>query len=171
MGFLQRLFGDLLPPGFTATLAEDEHVIAHAETDGGPLVATSLGLWVPVGDGHRCIGWHVISKAAWSDDQLSIVEAEATGQAGHAVLIADMRIVKYRLDMPGKLPKVVRERVNSSIRARYHKDLPGGGAWFVQRKVPHVGAPLLQVRADPGTDPEVVADIAQEAAAKLAGDE
>lgn len=167
---LQRLFGDRRPPGFTATLAEHEHVLADAETAAGPLVATSLGLWVPSGDGHRCIGWHLISKAGWGEDQLSIVEAEPTGRAGQAVLIADMRVMKYRLDAPGKLPKVVRDRVNSSIRSRYHKELPGGGAWFVQRKVPQVGAPLLQVRADPGTDPDIVADIAQEAAAKLAAE-
>jgi hypothetical protein len=47
---------------------------------------------------------------------------------------------------------VVHERVTGSIKSRHHRDLPGGGAWFVQRKVAGRDGILLQVRPDPGTD-------------------
>lgn len=168
MKLLRRLLGDRAPADFTGALDDDEHVLADAATASGPLVATSRGLWVPTADGTRRIGWHMISKAGWRDGSLSVVEADETGRAGDALLIADRRAVSYSLRRSGKLPKVVRERVNASISATYHRELPGGGAWFVQRKVPGVAAPILQVRAEPGTDPEIVADIAREAAAKLA---
>ncbi|MQA61743.1 MAG: hypothetical protein GEU86_09665 [Actinophytocola sp.] len=167
MKLLRRLLGDRAPADFTGAL-DDEHVLADAATASGPLVATSRGLWVPAVDGTRRIGWHMISKAGWRDGSLSVVEADETGRAGDALLIADRRAVSYSLRPSGKLPKVVRERVNASISAAYHRELPGGGAWFVQRKLLGVAAPILQVRAEPGTDPEIVADIAREAAAKLA---
>ena len=53
-------------------------------------------------------------------------------------------------------------RVEASIRSRHHRDLPGGGAWFVQRKVPGRDGTVLQARPDPGTDPAVVARVAAE---------
>lgn len=164
MSWFGRLFGDRIPAGFTGTLEDDEHVLASA----GDLVATSRGLWLPSDSdaaGPRRVGWHLVSKATWADDELTVVEAAETGTAGEAVLIADQPAQRFRLAEPGKLPAVVRQRVNASISSRYHKELPGGGAWFVQRKAP--GGPVLQVRADPGADAAVVADIAREAAAKL----
>ncbi|MGH3516262.1 MAG: hypothetical protein ACRDQ7_02340 [Haloechinothrix sp.] len=167
MRWLQRQLDDRVPDGFTGVLGQDEHVLASAEADGRALVATSLGLWVPESDGFRRISWHLISKAGWSDGQLSIVEADETGRAGDAVLISDRRATRLVLTRPGKLPKIVRERVNSSIRSSYRKELPGGGAWFVQRKVPGLGRIVLQARADQGVDSAIVAAIAEEAAAKL----
>lgn len=164
MGWLQRLLGDRLPEGFTATLEPHEHVLATAD---GPVVATSLGLWLPSADGHERVAWHLINKAGWADDTLSVVRAEETGRAGGAVLIADLPARRFTLQRPGKLPVVVRQRVDGSILSRYRKELPGGGgAWFVQRKAP--GGPVLQVRPDRGADTAVVSDIAREAAAKLA---
>lgn len=167
MRWLQRLLGDRLPEAFTGTLEPHEHVLAAA----GPLVATSHGLWLPSGSSstaaHRRVGWHLVSKAAWADDQLSIVEAEVVERAGEAELIADRAAQRFALPEHGKLPVVVRERVDGSIVSRYHQDLPeGGGAWFVQRKTP--GGVVLQVRPDPGSDAALVAEIAREAAAKLA---
>lgn len=164
---MRRLLSHRLPDDFTGTLDDDEHVLAVAE----PLVATTRGVWLPSGRdpaGHRRVGWHLISKASWGHDALSIVEAEETGKAGEAVLIADRPAQRFSLTQPGKLPAVVRERVNASITSRYHQDLPdSGGAWFVQRKTPD--GEVLQVRPDRGADAELVADIAREAAAKLAG--
>jgi hypothetical protein len=162
VGWLQRLLGDRLPEGFTGTLEPHEHVLAAA----GPLVATSHGLWLSSDDGHRRVDWHLVSKAAWADDELCIVEAEVVERAGDAELIVDQAPQRFALPQPGKLPVVVRERVDGSIVSRYHQDLPeGGGAWFVQRKTP--GGIVLQARADPGSDPALVAEIAREAAAKL----
>lgn len=163
MRWLQRLLGDRLPEGFIGTLDAHEHVLATAD---GPLVATSLGLWVPGEDGHRRVAWHVINKASWADDALSIVEGEVVERAGEAEVISDRPARRFTVKEPGKLPVVVRERVDGSIVARHRKDLPdGGGAWFVQRKTP--AGTVLQVRPDRGSDAAVVADIAREAAAKL----
>jgi hypothetical protein len=63
----------------------------------------------------------------------------------------------------------VRLRVDGSVRTRHRHELPGGGAWFVQRKVPGHDGTVLQVRPDPGTDPALVSAIAEEVAEKLAG--
>ncbi len=167
MRLLRRLLGDRVPEGFTGTLGPDEHVLSSARADGRPLVATSVCLWVPEGDGDRPIGWHLISKAGWTDGELSIVEAEEAGRAGDAVLISDRRAVRFSLAQPGKLPTIVHQQVNSSILSRYYKELAPGGAWFVQRRIPGVARMVLQVRPDIGTDSEVVAAIAAEAAAKL----
>lgn len=164
---VRRLLGDRTPDGFLGSLDQEEHVLASAETRDGVLVATSLGLWSQQGKVARRIGWHLISKAGWGDESLSIVEAEEAGRAGAAVLITDRPPVRYVVPVPGKLPRVVRERVDSSILSRYRKELPGGGgAWFVQRRVPG-GGQFLQVRADRGTDTAVISAIAEEAAAKL----
>lgn len=168
---LGGLVGPSVPDALRAALAENEHVLAVAPVGtGGHLVVTALGLWVPESpDRMRRIGWDRVSKAVWQGDVLTVTEAEATGHAGGAVLLADRPRARYVLPKPGKIPYLVRQRVEGSIRSRYRKDLPGGGAWFVVRKVPGADGVVLQVRPDPGTDLDVVRGIAEEAAAKLAG--
>jgi len=47
--------------------------------------------------------------------------------------------------------------------------LPGGGAWFVQRSVAGVDGIVLQVRVDPGTEADVVSDVAASVAEQLSG--
>lgn len=168
MGWIRNLVGGGVPEVLGVALDAEEHVIGHAVTvDGGYVAVTALGLWVPEAGGVRRIGWHLISKAAWSGDALTVTEADESGRAGEAVLLTDRPPVRFELERPGPLPKLVRQRVDASIRSRYHKDLSGGGAWFVVRKVPGRDGVVLQVRADPGTDPEVVSAIAQEAAARM----
>ena len=54
-----------------------------------------------------------------------------------------------------------------SIKSRHHRDLPGGGAWFVQRAVAGRDGVVLQVRADPGTDADAVRRVAAGVALKL----
>lgn len=168
-GVWRRLFGGLsggVPEGFTGSLEPDEDVVASsALRGGGYLFASSLGLWVP--DGPRRIGWHLISKVTWGNGVLEVIEARETGTAGDAVLLADAPPVRFVLERTGKLPDVVHTRVNGSIRSRHRRELPGGGAWFVQRKVPGRDGVVLQVRADPGTDPETVNRVATEVAAKI----
>jgi hypothetical protein len=167
-GFLRRFFGSGLPSGFAGTLASDEHVLGYAETPGGFVVATSLGLWLPSEDGPRRVAWHLISKATWGSGALSVIEADEEEPAGQAVLIVDRPARRFVLPRPGVVPKVVHDRVTGSIRSRHHHELPGGGAWFVQRKVPGVGT-VLQVRADPGTDADAVRTLAAEVAARIRG--
>ncbi len=170
LGWLRRLFGDETPDGFTGTLADDEHVLAAATAEQGHLVATRLGLWLPEPDGTRRVGWHLISKATWDNDVLTVIEAEEMSQAGEATVIKDLPAKRFALRRPGKVPTVVRERVTASIRARYRKELPGGAAWFVQRRLPSTQEEVLQVRPEPGTDDVVAAEIAREAAEQLRGE-
>lgn len=168
--WLRRLLADAPPEGFTGTLADDEHVLAAASGEQGVLVATRFGLWLPEPDEARRVGWHLISKATWDDGVLTVVEAEETGQAGESMLITDRPARRLPLRRPGKLPTVVRERVDASIRSKHRKELPGGAAWFVQRSVPGSTAPVLQVRPEPGTDEVIVARIARETAEQLRGE-
>lgn len=171
MNLLRRLLGKDVPGEIAPLLAADEHVLGAAPVEsGGHVAVTALGLWVPGGGEPRRVGWHLISKAVWGGDTLAVTEAGVTGHAGRAVLLADRAPVRYVLPRPGRVPHLVRQRVEGSIRSRYHKELTGGGAWFVVRKVPGGDGVELQVRPQAGTDPEVVASIAEEAAEQLAGE-
>lgn len=164
----ERFFGSGAPQGWTGTLSSDENVIAVGELrGGGHVVATSLGLWLPGDDGPRRVGWHLISKASWGNGELTVIEADETGTAGDAVLLADRAPRRYAFETPGKLPEIVHRRVTGSIKSRHHRDLPGGGAWFVQRKVPGRDGILLQVRPDEGADIDAVSKIAAEVALRI----
>lgn len=163
----RRIFREL-PAGFTGTLEPDERVVAVATlADGGHLVLTQLGVWVPEGALARRVSWHLISKAVWDQAALHLTEAVSTGTAGPAVLLSDLPPQRFTLTEPGRVPQVVRERVTRSIRTSRHVELPGGGAWFVQRRVPGHDGVVLQVRADPGTAPEAVYRVAGEVAERL----
>jgi hypothetical protein len=165
---LDRATGRAVPEGFTGELGAEEYVLAVAGLGGGGhLVATSHGLWVPHGPGHRRVGWHLISKATWSGGALAVVEAEETGTAGSAVLLRDLPQARFVLAEPGRMPETVQRRVTGSIRSRHRQELPGGGAWFVQRRVPGRDGMVLQVRADEGTDVELVRRIAGEVGATI----
>jgi hypothetical protein len=157
-----------LPAGFAAPLEPDERVVAVAElAGGGHLVLTQLGVWVPEGTVARRVGWHLISKAVWDSDSLLLTEAVSTGTAGQAVLLRDLPPRRFVLAAPGKVPQAVRERVTRSIRHSQHQELPGGGAWFVQRRIPGRDGAVLQVRADPGTSEAAVHELACAIAARL----
>lgn len=166
MSIFRKLLGrDELPPGFTARLDADEHVIASAAlTGGGHVVATSMGLWL---DGPRRVSWDLVSKATWGNGAIALVEARLVEDLGGAVLIEDLPPVRLRLAEPGRVPQTVHERVTASIKSRHHRELPGGGAWFVQRKVPGRDGVVLQVRPDPGTDEAAARQVAADAARKL----
>ncbi|GJF05715.1 hypothetical protein [Pseudonocardia sp. D17] len=154
-----------LPAGFDATLEPEERVLAVAPIVGGShVVVTSWGIWLP-GDAPRRISWHLVSKAVWGGGALVVTEATETVEDG-VVLLTDLPPRRLRLEDPGKVPQLVHERVTGSITSRHHRDLPGGGAWFLQRKVPGADGTVLQVRADPGTDPDLVRRLALEVARK-----
>ncbi|MGH3899088.1 MAG: hypothetical protein ACRDTA_12760 [Pseudonocardiaceae bacterium] len=157
-----------LPTGFTGTLEPAERVVTTGElAGGGHLVLTQLGLWVPEGAEARRIGWHMVSKAVWDRSALVVTEAVSTGTAGEAVLLSDLPPRRFALAAPGQVPEKVRERVISTIRSSQHCELPGGGAWFVQRRIPGRDGVVLQVRADPGTEPGAVEMMASEVASRL----
>ena len=160
-----RLFRKLLgreevPADVAGRLATDERVLAVAAlADDTHLVVTSHGLWLPGPERSRLVGWHLVSKATWGGGALTVVEAEETETIGGAVLLADLPARRLRLADPGRVPETVHARVEGSIRSRHHRDLPGGGAWFVQRKVAGRDGIVLQVRPDPGTDVAVVRQV------------
>ncbi len=166
---VRKLLGrDNLPAWFTARFDADERVLAVATMLGeGHCVATTWGLWIPGEDGPRRVGWHLITKAVWGDSVFRLVEAREVEDLGGAVLLADRDLQIVRLVEPGRVPEVVQQRVTASIRSRHHRHLPGGGAWFVQRKVAGRDGFVLQVRPDPGTDPAAVRQVAADAARAL----
>ena len=169
MRFLRKLLGrEELPADIADRLDPDERVLATAVlVDGGHVVVTSHGLWLPSPDGVRLVSWHLVSKATWQSGALTVVEAEETETIGGAVLLADRPPVRVRLADPGRVPEAVQARVEGSIRSRHHRDLPGGGAWFVQRKVPGRDGIVLQVRPDPGTDQTVLRQVVDDVARAL----
>ncbi len=162
---------DGLPDGFAGPLDPDERVLAVASVVGGDrhLVATSVGLWLPTGDGVRRVGWHLVSRASWKAGTLVLVEADETEQVDGAVVLADRGPTRWRIGDAGRLPEVVHARVEGSIRSRHHRELPGGGAWFVQRKVAGRDGIVLQVRPDPGTDADAVRSVTAQVARTLGG--
>ena len=150
-------------------LDADEHVVAAAEvTGGGQVVATSRGLWL-AGSGAppQRLGWHLISKATWESGALAVIPAREVETVAGAVLIADEPALRVRLAEPGRVPEAVHRRVTGSIKSRHHRDLPGGGAWFVQRTVAGRDGIVLQVRPDPGTDADAVRRVTGEVARTL----
>jgi len=156
-----------LPAGFPGRLDGDEQVLAVAElTRGGHLVLTQLGLWVPEGAQTRRIGWQWVSKAVWDRSALVLTEAVSDGDAGEAVLLTDLPPQRFVLADPGRVPELVRTRITGSIRSSQHRELPGGGAWFVQRRVPGRDGVVLQVRPNPGTDRGTVLAVTAEIEAR-----
>ena len=171
MSLWGRLTGrENVPDEVAALLETEEHVVAATElAGGGHLVVTSWGLWLPETPPRR-VGWHEVSKAAWNAGTLEITEATAREVGGPGtVVLTDQRPRRYRLDAPGKIPAAVQERVTGSIRTRTHRDLPGGGAWVLQRKVPGRDGLILQIRPDPGTDPGAVERLAAGVAERIGG--
>ncbi|GAA1294122.1 hypothetical protein GCM10009609_74140 [Pseudonocardia aurantiaca] len=169
---VRKLLGrDELPAGFSGKLDADERVLATAAiVGGGHLVVTSVGIWLPTADGVRRLGWHLVSKASWQNGAITLVEAEEREDVGGVVLLADLPPQRLRLAEPGRVPEAVHARVEGSIRSRHHRDLPGGGAWFVQRKIAGRDGTVLQVRPDPGTDVAVVRQVAGDVARTLGGE-
>ena len=169
VGALRKMLGrEELPPGFAGRLDAEERVLATAAlAGGGHVVVTSYGLWLP-GEGEaRRLGWHLVSKASWRDGALTLIEAQEQDELDGAVLLADQPPLRLRLAEPGRVPEMVHARVEGSIRSRHHRELPGGGAWFVQRKIAGRDGTVLQVRPDPGTDEAVVRQIAGDVARTL----
>ncbi len=120
--------------------------------------------------GSGALGWHLVSRATWRNGALAVVEADEVEEIdgdGPPCCSPTARPAASAWPTPGRVPEVVHARVEGSIRSRHRRELPGGGAWFVQRKVPGRDGTVLQVRPDPGTDPAVVAQVAADVARSL----
>nr|WP_222132163.1 hypothetical protein [Pseudonocardia sp. C8] len=164
-----RLFGrEPVPDAVAGNLDASEAVVATATVaGGGTLVVTSWGVWPPSEE--RRIGWHEIGKATWDKTSLVVTPTVAEQVGPGTDLLADARPRRFRLPSPGKVPQAVQERVTQSIKTRHRRELPGGGAWVLQRKVPGRDGLVVQVRPDTGTDPVAVRRLAEGIAARLPG--
>lgn len=158
MNLLKRLIGRAeVPEWFAGELAATERVLGSAPTaDGRHVVVTSHGLWVPAGDAHRRIGWHLVSTARWDGRVLHLVEADELETVSGAVLLADRKPRRIPLPEPGHVPELVHKRVTRSVLASQRREVPGGSALFVRRQVPGRDGVQLQVRADAGTELDAV---------------
>ncbi|MFL6130495.1 MAG: hypothetical protein ACJ73E_15715 [Mycobacteriales bacterium] len=129
-----RLFGhrERPPAEALAPLARDERVVSWATAvDGGAVLATPLGLWLP-GAAER-IPWHLVDKATWRDGALTVVAAEDAG----AGVLDELPPRSVRIAVPRDLPQTVRVRVERTIVSTRHYRLPdGGGVRVVGRRVP-----------------------------------
>ena len=111
-------------------------------SDGEPVVATDLGLWLP---GAPRFDWHDVEKATWARPVLTVVRVAEIAGAG------ERRSV--RLEQEGTLPDAVRSAVSGSVGWSSHYRLrPSGGVRVVGRRRP--GKDLLdwQLVYDPDTD-------------------
>jgi hypothetical protein len=159
-----------LPAADRPPLDRDERVVAFAPAEGGHIVLTNLGIWLP-GSPSR-LGWHEIHKASWSGRELSLVPAEVVADAEDYTVVADRPPSSFVLTDPGRVPEQVRSRVNKSIAYTAHHPLAGGGGVrVVARRVPGVNGLRWTVRYDrPGDDaPAIVAALVAAARAGVAG--
>ena len=149
------------PAELTAVLRPDEEVLALAQDAGGNcLAATRYGVWkVHVGKDPYLFNWSAISKAKWQPPILQIVIADVVGQIGGADLIVDRVPMNIEISDSTKLTDIIHNRTRAGIVSSEHHELPGGGgAWLVVRRVPGQDGVAVQVRLDPGTDPDVAAE-------------
>jgi hypothetical protein len=160
-----------LPSSARLKLEKSERVLSWASTsDGGPVVVTNLGVWLP---GRDRLGWHRIHKATWGGSQLTVIASVEVGVGeGYAVMADDTPVHVGLLD-PDDVPGSVRDRVTKSVAFNGHFAVPGGGVRVVSRRVPGRDGVEWHVRYDEGTDasdPEVKAltdEIVAEAAAPV----
>jgi hypothetical protein len=107
------------------------------------VVVTAAALYVPDRSGHRRLPFDQVASAVWSDDTLEVV---LVGPARESF--------RVRLDEPGEVPPVVRERVTSSIVLSEHVLLEGPlGALITARRVPGRDGLRWSVVFDAGLDP------------------
>jgi hypothetical protein len=121
-------------PALHARLRPGERVLAAARTVSGTTMlpaavvgGTERALYLPDG---VVLGWDEIERAVWHGDEsmLEVVTLSIDGPA---------RFFKIRLDDPGRLPELVRERVTASIVVDQHVALVGrAGAKIIARRVP-----------------------------------
>ena len=128
------------------TGAAGERLLAWGELDDGQVVACTdrairwQGEQVP---------WDLVVRGAWSEEFLDLVVQAAPGAPG--------RHVRLRFDAPGKVPAVVRERVQWTVVASHraaleHPDGRAGSAVLNARRSPATGEIRWGVVFDPGID-------------------
>ncbi|GAA2690562.1 hypothetical protein [Actinoplanes palleronii] len=139
-----------LPASSRPPLEAEERVIAWCGCEqGGVLVATNRGLWLP-GAADR-LGWHEIHKAAWSGRELRITPAEPAEERDGYTVLVDGPAVTYLLLEPGEVPDQVRSRVTRSVAYTTHHELERGAVRVVGRRVSGRDGLSWAVRYDAGS--------------------
>jgi hypothetical protein len=150
-----RLFHkpEKVPAEAVARLDRDERVVSWAPVPGGAVVATPLGLWLP---GHPDrLAWHLIDKATWQNNVLTIIPALDSGDG----VLVEQPPRAVRLDHPRDIPQTVRVRVQKAIAFTRHHPLPGPegrgarpGVRVVGRRVPGRDGVTWQLVFDDAVD-------------------
>ncbi|ACY98725.1 MULTISPECIES: hypothetical protein [Thermomonospora] len=126
-------------------LARGERPLAFAPTRGGShVVATTLALHLPTGDGGFVrLPWERIDRAVWENGRLVVQETSAGPT--HRIGLTD----------PGSVPETVRERVTSTVVVSHPATLPGGGRVRITgRRSPATGEVRWAMLFEAGLDPD-----------------
>jgi hypothetical protein len=145
------MFGRNRPPATVrAWLEGDERVLAWGVVGGaagdGFVVATNEGLWWPDPQPRR-IPWHLIVRASWSERGLTVVEADVVDD----LLLVERPAKTVDLTREGKIPPIVRKRVEGSIAATHDVRLDDGPARLVARRVTGQDGQVWLARLGPRT--------------------
>jgi hypothetical protein len=143
-----RAFRRQPDPRVSALLAGTarERLLAWGELDDGEVVAcTDQAIHWP---GQR-VPWDLVVRASWFEEFLDLVVQVAPGEPS--------RQVRLRFDAPGKVPAVVRERVQWTVVASHratlrHPDGSSGSAMLNARRSPATGEVRWGVVFDGGID-------------------
>lgn len=139
------------PAEFRSLLSGVERVLAQADAAESIVVATNLGLWLPVPPSTtaawRRIGWDRVVKATWTDGTLELTEGDLDPDG----VVIDRPPVSIALAEARNLPAVVRTRVETSIARSEQVTVPGGTGRVVARRVPGVDGITWTARLDTGT--------------------
>ena len=148
------------PAALSAALGADESLFANVGlVDGGWLAVTRFGLWLVPAEGEpQRWGWPSISKAVWQPPVLRVTRSQVVGTLAGAEVIVDQDPVAFELARDSRLTDQVHQRVRGGIVVAEHREYGERGWWLVLRRVPGRDGLSAQVRADQGTDLEVVAD-------------
>ncbi|MGH8776300.1 MAG: hypothetical protein ACRDWI_14435 [Jiangellaceae bacterium] len=135
----QRIGGLELDPG--------ERPLASANTASGPVVATDRRLVIAYPDRVHAVGWEDVERAQWDRDGEVLVVTE-TAAAGSRP--PEHRL---RIEEPGRLVDVVRERVNASVVLTRSMIISGErGVRVTGRRRPGQDGLRWVVAVDPGLD-------------------
>lgn len=135
------------PAEVTARVPKGERVLSWANVaSGGAVLATPRGLWWPGPDGPRLIGWQHVDKAVWRDGRLTVIEAEVVDD----LLLLDRPPVSAELSTPRDLPATVRKRVEANVVRSELREVGGGQARFVARRIPGRDGVVWWVRLERG---------------------
>ena len=141
------------PPQVRALVGPGERVLAWcSDPSGRPLVASTRALYL-AGDGgsHERLPYEQVATAGWEDPVLEVV---TVGPRRRRMVV--------RLEEPGLVPTIVRDRVTASVVLSEHVRLVGeAGARITARRPPASAASPAgepdqvswNVVFDPGLDP------------------